>query len=210
MGMLLADVSVRKLVLQGCTMLRVMIVDDSEERSLYLRLMLEQVGYTVVAEVFEPRMIYDAVKTRAPDVIIIDTESPSRDTLEHVALLSERDPRPIVMFSSDRGSTAIRQAVQAGVSAYIVDGLAAERVKPIIEVAMARFESYQAVKTELADVKTRLSDRKLIDRAKGVLMKARGLDENAAYAALRKLAMERSLSMGEVSRQLLAVSDLLS
>jgi response regulator NasT len=191
-------------------MLRVMIVDDSEERSLYLRLMLEQVGYTVVAEVFEPRMIYDAVKTRAPDVIIIDTESPSRDTLEHVALLSERDPRPIVMFSSDRGSTAIRQAVQAGVSAYIVDGLAAERVKPIIEVAIARFESYQAVKTELAEVKTRLSDRKLIDRAKGVLMKARGLDENAAYAALRKLAMERSLSMGEVSRQLLAVSDLLS
>ncbi len=191
-------------------MLRVMIVDDSEERSLYLRLMLEQVGYTVVAEVFEPRMIYEAVKTHAPDVIIIDTESPSRDTLEHVALLSERDPRPIVMFSSDRGSTAIREAVQAGVSAYIVDGLAAERVKPIIEVAIARFESYQAVKTELAEVKTRLSDRKLIDRAKGVLMKARGLDENAAYAALRRLAMERSLSMGEVSRQLLAVSDLLS
>jgi two-component system, response regulator / RNA-binding antiterminator len=190
-------------------MLRVMIVDDSEERSLYLRLMLEQVGYTVVAEVFEPRRIYDAVRDRAPDVIIIDTESPSRDTLEHIALLSETAPRPIVMFSSDRASDTIREAVQAGVSAYIVDGLAAERVQPIIEVAIARFESYQAVKTELAQVKTKLSERKVVEKAKGVLMKARSIGEDEAYSALRKMAMERSLTIGEVSRQLLAVSDLL-
>jgi response regulator NasT len=190
-------------------MLRVMIVDDSEERSLYLRLMLEQVGYTVVAEVFEPSKIYDAVTRRKPDVIIIDTESPSRDTLEHIAVLSETAPRPIVMFSADRASDTIREAVQAGVSAYIVDGLAAERVQPIIEVAMARFESFQAVKTELAQVKTKLSERKLVEKAKGVLMKARSIDEDAAYAALRKMAMERNLTIGEVSRQLLAVSDLL-
>jgi response regulator NasT len=190
-------------------MLRVMIVDDSEERSLYLRLMLEQVGYTVVGEIFEPRKLYDAVRDRSPDVIIIDTESPSRDTLEHIAQLSETDPRPIVMFSSDSGSASIREAVQAGVSAYIVDGLTAERVKPIIEVAIARFESYQAVKTELAQVKTKLSDRKLVERAKGVLMKARSINEDEAYSALRKMAMERSLTIGEVSRQLLAVSDLL-
>ena len=194
-------------------MLRVMIVDDSEtdshSRSLYLRLMLEQVGYTVVAEVFEPRRIYAAVKTHSPDVIIVDTESPSRDTLEHVAVLSETDPRPIVMFSSDSGSATIREAVQAGVSAYIVDGLAAERVKPIIEVAIARFESFQAVKTELAQVKTKLSERKLVERAKGVLMRARSINEDEAYSALRTMAMERSLTIGEVSRQLLAVSDLL-
>lgn len=190
-------------------MLRVMIVDDSQDRSLYLRLMLEQVGYVVVAEIVEPRMIYAAVKAHAPDVIIVDTESPSRDTLEHVAVLSETDPRPIVMFSSDSGSATIREAVQAGVSAYIVNGLAAERVRPIIEVAMARFESYQAVKTELAQVKTKLSERKLVERAKGVLMKARSIGEDEAYGALRKMAMERSLTLGEVSRQLLAVSDLL-
>ena len=193
-------------------MLRVMIVDDSadsQSRSLYLRLMLEQVGYAVVAEVFEPRKIYDAVRTRTPDVIIIDTESPSRDTLEHIAQLSETDPRPIVMFSSDRGSDTIREAVEAGVSAYIVDGLAAERVKPIIEVAIARFESFQAVKTELAKVKTKLSERKRVEKAKGVLMKARSITEDEAYSALRKMAMERSLTIGEVSRQLLAVSDLL-
>ncbi len=194
-------------------MLRVMIVDDSEtdshRRSLYLRLMLEQVGYTVVAEVFQPRRIHEAVKTRSPDVIIVDTESPSRDTLEHIALLSETDPRPIVMFSADRGSDTIREAVQAGVSAYIVDGLAVERVQPIIEVAIARFDAHQAVKTELAQMKTKLSERKLVERAKGVLMKARTIGENEAYGALRKMAMERSLTIGEVSRQLLAVSDLL-
>ncbi len=190
-------------------MLRVMIVDDSEERSLYLRLMLEQVGYAVVAEVFEPAKIYEAVRTRAPDIIIVDTESPSRDTLEHIAVLSETAPRPIVMFSADRASDTIREAVQAGVSAYIVDGLAAERVKPIIEVAIARFESFQAVKSELAQVKTKLSERKLVEKAKGVLMKARSIDEDAAYGALRKMAMERNLTIGEVSRQLLAVSDLL-
>ena len=190
-------------------MLRVMIVDDSEERSLYLRLMLEEVGYAVVAEVFEPAKIYEAVKTRKPEVIIIDTESPSRDTLEHIAVLSETAPRPIVMFSADRASETIREAVQAGVSAYIVDGLAIERVKPIIDVAIARFESFQAVKTELAKVKTKLSERRLVEKAKGVLMKARSIDEDAAYGALRKMAMERSLTIGEVSRQLLAVSDLL-
>jgi response regulator NasT len=191
-------------------MLRVMIVDDSEERSLCLRLMLEQVGYSVVAEVFEPRRIYDAVRTRQPDVIIVDTDSPSRDTLEHIALLSETEPRPIVMFATDRESGTIQEAVRAGVSAYIVDGLATARVKPIIEVAMARFESFQAVKSELAEVKSKLSDRKTIERAKGVLMKARSIDEDEAYAALRKMAMERSLTVGEVSRQFLAVSDLLA
>lgn len=193
-------------------MLRVMIVDDgadSQSRSLYLRLMLEKVGYMVVSEVFEPRRIYDAVRTQQPDVIIVDTDSPSRDTLEHIAILSETEPRPIVMFASDRESDTIREAVQAGVSAYIVDGLAAERVKPIVEVAMARFESFQAVRTELAQVKTKLSDRKTIERAKGVLMKARAINEDEAYAALRKMAMERSLTIGEVSRQFLAVSDLL-
>ena len=193
-------------------MLRVMIVDDgadSHSRSLHLRLMLEEVGYSVVAEVFEPSRIYEAVRTGQPDVIIVDTDSPSRDTLEHIAILSETEPRPIVMFASDRGSATIREAVEAGVSAYIVDGLAAERVKPIIEVAMARFESYQAVKTELAQVKTKLSDRKVVEKAKGVLMKARSIGEDEAYAALRKMAMERSLTIGEVSRQFLAVSDLL-
>jgi two-component system, response regulator / RNA-binding antiterminator len=193
-------------------MLRVMMVGDSADsrcRSPSVREMLEQAGYTVVAEVSGSRGLGEGMRAHAPDVLIVDTESPSCDTLERLAQLSEHTPRPIVMFSSDRDSNTIRAAVEAGVSAYIVDGLAAERMKPIVEVAIARFESFQAVRAELAQVKTKLSERKTVERAKGLLMKARSINEDEAYAALRKMAMERSLTIGEVSRQFLAVSDLL-
>jgi len=189
--------------------LRIMLVDESESRSLELSLMLAKLGYEVVAEVSNPRELYAKVRELAPDVIIIDTESPSRDTLEHVALLSERDPRPIVMFSADRTSESIRAATGAGVSAYIVDGLSASRVEPIIAAAVARFEAFQKMRHELARAQTQLSDRKLVERAKGVLMKARKLDEEQAYAALRRMAMERSITIGEVAKRLLEVSDLL-
>lgn len=187
-----------------------MLVEDSESRSLVVRLMLENLGYLVVAEVFEPRLLYDAVRRHLPDVIIIDTASPSRDTLEHIAMLSEREPRPIVMFSADRDQQRIRAAVRAGASAYVVDGLAAERVSPIIEAAIARFESFQTIRRELAQVRTKLSERKLVERAKGVLMKARGMSEEDAYAALRSMAMERSIGIGELARQVLSVSSLLA
>jgi len=189
--------------------LRIMLVDESESRSLELRLMLGKLGYDVVAEVCNPRELYARVRELAPDVIIIDTESPSRDTLEHVALLSERDPRPIVMFSADRTSETIRAATGAGVSAYVVDGLQASRVEPIVAAAVARFEAFQGMRHALAKAQTQLSDRKLIERAKGVLMKARKLDEEQAYAALRRMAMERSITIGEVAKRLLEVSDLL-
>jgi response regulator NasT len=189
--------------------LRIMLVDDSEPRSRELRQMLGNLGHDVVAEVRNPRELYAKVKTLAPDVIIIDTESPSRDTLEHVALLSEQDPRPIVMFSADRDGDTIRAATRAGVSAYVVDGLSATRVEPIIAAAVARFDAFQAVKRELVRAHTRLSERKLVERAKGVLMKARKLSEEDAYAALRRMAMERSVTIGEVAKRLLEVSDLL-
>jgi response regulator NasT len=186
-----------------------MLVDDSESRSLELRLMFEKLGHEVVAEVFKPRELYATVSRLAPDLIIIDTDSPTRDTLEHVALLSERRPRPIVMFSADRSGAAIRAATGAGVSAYVVDGISAARIEPIIAAAVARFEAFQAVKHELAQANTRLSERKLVERAKGVLMKARKLSEEDAYAALRRMAMERSITLGEVAKRLLEVSDLL-
>ena len=188
--------------------LRIMLVDDSESRSRELRLMLGDLGHDVVAEVRNPRELYAKVKTMAPDVIIIDTDSPSRDTLEHVALLSEQDPRPIVMFSADRDGDTIRAATRAGVSAYVVDGLSATRVEPIIAAAVARFDAFQAMKHELAQAHTRLSERKLVERAKGVLMKARGISEDEAYAALRRTAMERSITIGEVAKRVLEVSDL--
>lgn len=186
-----------------------MVVDESESRSLELRLMFQSLGYDVVAEVANPVDIYGRVALLRPDVIVIDTDSPSRDTLDHVALLSERDPRPIVMFSQDREATTIRAATRAGASAYVVDGIDAARVVPIIEAAVARFEAYQAVRDELVQTKTRLTERKAIDRAKGVLMKARGISEDEAYAALRRMAMERGKRLGEVAKLVIDVADVL-
>ena len=129
--------------------------------------------------------------------------------LEHVVMVSRDQPRPIVMFSSDGASEAIRDAVKAGVSAYIVDGLAAGRVKGIIEVAVARFDEYQRLVAELAEANLKLSERKLVDRAKGILMKSRDYSEDEAYHALRKLAMTRKKRMGDAARMVIDMEDLL-
>lgn len=191
-------------------MLRIMLVDDTPDRSLYLRLVLERLGYEVVAEIAEPRKLYDAVTRFAPDAIIIDTDSPSRDTLEHLCLVTESCPRPIVMFTNDAGRESIREAVRAGVTAYIVDGLAPERIAPIIETALARFEAFQSVKHELAQTRSKLSERKLVERAKGILMKEKNLPEDEAYRMLRKLAMDKSLSLSAVAEQVITVAKLLA
>jgi two-component system, response regulator / RNA-binding antiterminator len=191
-------------------MLRIMLVDDTPDRSLYLRLILERLGYEVVAEIAEPRRLYDAVTRHAPDAIIIDTDSPSRDTLEHLCLVTENCPRPIVMFTSDADRESIREAVRAGVTAYVVDGLAPERISPIIETALARFEVFQSVKHELTQTRNKLSERKLVERAKGILMKEKNLPEDEAYRMLRKLAMDKNLSLSAVAEQVITVAKLLA
>ena len=190
-------------------MLRVMLVDDTPERSFYLRLMLERLGYEVVAEISNPRLLHDEVLRLAPDAIIVDTASPSRDTLENICMVTENCPRPIVMFAHDAGRTSIREAVRAGVNAYVVDGLSPERIAPIVETAVARFEAFQAVKDELAETRSKLSERKLVERAKGILMKEKGLSEDAAYHMLRKLAMDKNLSLGALAEQVVTVAKLL-
>jgi response regulator NasT len=143
-------------------------------------------------------------------VIIIDTESPSRDTLEHIVVMGQHKPRPIVMFSADHASEAIEAAVRAGVSAYMVDGIDVSLIKPIVSAAVANFNEFQRLKTELAQTASKLEERKLVERAKGFLMKQKNLGEDEAYHAMRKLAMERNLRLAEVARQLLAVADLLA
>jgi two-component system, response regulator / RNA-binding antiterminator len=190
-------------------MVRIMLMDESPERLLGLRLTFERLGYDVVAEVFNPRELYDEVKRHSPDVIIVDTESPSRDTLEHLCVITESCPRPIVMFTQDAKRESIREAVRAGVTAYVVDGFAAERIEPIVEAALARFEAFQSVQTELAQTRTKLTERKLVERAKGILMKEKNLPEDEAYRVLRKLAMDRCTPLGTVAEQVIAYARLL-
>jgi response regulator NasT len=149
------------------------------------------------------------VERLAPDVIVIDTESPTRDALEHLVVVSQSSPRPIVMFASDGGNDAIRRAVRAGVSAYVVDGLDAARVDSIVAVACARFDEFQRLKTELADANLKLAERKQVERAKGLLMEQRGISEDEAFHALRRLAMTRKVRLGEAAQQLIDAAELL-
>jgi response regulator NasT len=190
-------------------MLRIMLVDDMPERSFYLRLVLERLGYDVVAEVANPRELHDEALRLSPDAIIVETDSPSRDTLENICMITESCPRPIVMFAHDPARESIREAVRVGVSAYVVDGLSPERISPIIETAVARFEAFQTVKDELEKTKTKLGERKLIERAKGILMKEKKISEEDAYRLLRKLAMDKSLSVAAVAQQVITIAKLL-
>ena len=189
--------------------MRVLVVDESDERAALLREALTAAGHEVAASITSPLELLRAVDTQRPDVIVIDTDSPTRDVLEHVVIVSQSSPRPIVMFSSDAGGAAIRDAVRAGVSAYVVDGLDASRVSSIVEVACARFEEFQRLRIELADANLKLSERKLVERAKGLLMRSRGLSEDDAYHALRKLAMAKKQRLGETAQQVIDAADLL-
>lgn len=189
--------------------LRVMVVDDATERAEVVQWALRRAGHEVIAHVASTFDLHRRVIELKPDVIIIDTESPDRDTLENLSLVNRDAPRPVVMFTNDGDNRKIREAVRAGVSAYVVDGLAADRVRPIIDVAVARFEQFQALRRELEETEGKLADRKLIERAKGILMKSAKLGEEEAYRALRKQAMDRNLQLVEVARQVIAVSELL-
>ena len=189
--------------------MRVLVVDESEERAALLRDGLRQAGCEVAASLSSPFALLESVRTEQPDVIVIDTDSPSRDVLEHLVMVTQQTPRPIVMFANDGAPDTIRDAVRAGVSAYVVDGLDPARLKTIVDVAIARFENFQTLRARLADAEDRLVERKLVERAKGLLMKRRSLDEEAAYAALRRMAMDRKLKLGEVAQRILDAADLL-
>ena len=189
--------------------LRVLLVDETFERAALLKRALQEAGYRIAAHVSSSADLPGLVRELKPDVIILDTDSPDRDTLEHLCVISRDDPRPIVMFTHDGDSDKIRAAMRAGVSAYVVDGLQSERLRPIMDVAMARFNEFQSMRNELEKAENQLAERKYVERAKGILMKQRGWSEEEAYQALRKMAMDKGLKVAEVASQLLAVSELL-
>ena len=190
-------------------MLTVLVIDESRSRAGEICAGLALAGYQVAAILAGAENLTAEVERLQPDVILIDTESPSRDTLEHLAAMNKNMPRPVVVFTQEEARETMRDALKAGVSAYVVDGLDPKRIKTIVDVARVRFEDTQALRRELDEVSKKLSDRKLVDKAKGVLMKARGLDEDAAYHAMRKLAMERSQPMVKVGRDIIDMARVL-
>jgi len=194
---------------QSPSTLKVMLVDDQPARAALLEQALRDHQFSVIARLSSAAGLAEQVEKLQPDIIIIDIESPDRDTLENMAILHRDNPRPVVMFAEEGDSGTIERAVRAGVSAYVVDGLNPSRVKPIVDVAIARFREFQALRQELQETRSQLADRKQIDRAKGLLMKQRGLDEQEAYAAMRKMAMDRGQKIGEVANNIIAVLELL-
>ncbi len=182
---------------------------DQAERSRALRIGLLENGYNVIAVLPTDAFLPDRLAQLQPDMIIVDAESGARDTLEHVVMATRDERRPIVLFTNDGDTTHVKDAVAAGVTAYIVAGLAPERIRPILDVAMARFQHEQALRRELADAKSELRERKTIERAKGLLMQRQGLTEPQAYEKLRKTAMDRGLRLAEVAQRILDVADLL-
>jgi response regulator NasT len=195
---------------EGTGSLRVLLVDANKGRSALLEQALSDAGYSVIAKINTGEDLAAQVRQHEPDVIIVDLESPDRDTLEHMHTISRDQPRPIVMFAEDEDSNTIHKAIKAGVSAYIVDGLSSKRVKPVMDVAITRFREYQALRDELNRTKISLEERKLLDRAKAVLIKSQGMTEEEAYQAIRKLAMDRGLKLAEAARNVISVMDLFS
>lgn len=190
-------------------MLRVLIVDSSRERAADVCAALALAGHQVAAVLSSALDLSDQVLATKPDVIFIQADSPSRDTLEHLATMNRDCPRPVLLFSQDTDSAMIRRAVKAGVSSYVVDSVSAERLDSLVEVAIAQFEEFQTLRAELDDANRKLTERIVVDKAKGLLMKARGLDEEAAYHTLRKLAMERGRKLADVARDVVDMASLL-
>jgi len=189
--------------------LRVMVVDADRARGRNLRAALALNGYDVVAELRDAIDLYAAVAAHKPEIIIVAADSPDRDTLEHISASTRDAPRPVVMFTRDGASASIRAAVRAGVSAYVVDGLAPERLQSILEVARVSFAAHHELTRKLADTERQLAERKVIEQAKGLLMQRRGMNEKQAYAELRALAMQTGKRLGEVSETLVAAAHLI-
>ena len=189
--------------------IKVMLVDEGHARSTMLVQTLVEAGYDVVARIMCDDDLLARLDKIDPDVLMLDLESPDHRILEQLSLVNQIKPRPIIMFADKGESSIINAAVKAGVSAYIVDGLTARRIKPVMDVALARFDEYQRLRSELDKTKASLAERKLIDRAKGIIMQQRSISEDDAYKSLRKLAMDRNQKMVDVAKNVIEVSELL-
>lgn len=192
------------------TKLSILIIDENRLRAAVIEAGLRDAGYTNLTIIHDVAGIAGRISEIRPDVIVIDLENPNRDMLESMFQLSRAVQRPIAMFVDRSDQATIEAAVEAGVSAYVVDGLRRERVKPILDMAISRFNAFARMARELDEARSQLESRKLIDRAKGILMTTRGVSESQAYALLRKTAMSQNRRISEVAESLITAVGLLS
>ena len=189
--------------------LSILIIDENRIRASIIEEGLREAGYVRVAVIHDVNEVGRTISQTPPDVIFIDLENPKRDTLEHFFSLSRAIQRPIAMFVDRSDGAMIEKAVEAGVSAYVVDGLKKERVKPILDMAISRFNAFSRLTRELEEARSALEERKIIDQAKGILMKTKGLGEPEAYALLRKTAMNQNRRLVDLAQSLITAANLL-
>jgi two-component system, response regulator / RNA-binding antiterminator len=188
---------------------KIVIVDESPIRAAILQEGLREAGFTQVVHISEMQSLLARIYAVDPDIILIDLENPSRDVLEAMFQVSRAVKRPIAMFVDQSDSASIQASVEAGVSAYIVDGLKKERIKPILDLCVSRFNAFAKLQEELERTKSQLEDRKIIEKAKGILMKVKGLTEDEAYVLLRSTAMREKKKIGEIAQSIITASEML-
>ena len=188
---------------------KIVIIDESPIRAAILQEGLREAGFIEVVHISEMQSLLARIYALDPDIILIDLENPSRDSLEQMFQVSRAVRRPIAMFVDQSDAASIQASVDAGVSAYIVDGLKKERIKPILDLCVSRFNAFAKLQDELDRTKNALEERKVIDRAKGILMKLKGLTEEEAYVLMRSTAMREKKKIGEIAQSILTASELL-
>lgn len=191
------------------TDLTILVIDENTIRASIIEEGLKEAGHLQVSVIHEMQGVARLIETMDPDVIIIDIENPNRDMMEHMFQLTRMISRPIAMFVDRSDTASIEAAVDAGVSAYVVDGLKKERIKPILDMAVSRFNAFSRLQRELAEARTALEERKVIERAKGILMKMRGLSEEQAFALLRQTAMNEKKKLADIAQSVVTAAGLL-
>jgi len=185
--------------------MNILIIDHIRRRTHQLEKTLTELGHDIVIRPNGKFVIYQLVQSFKPDVVFVNTDSPDRDTLEDISVMTSQAPRPLIIFADDENDEIIRQSIQAGASAYIVDGLQPARIKTLLNVAIFRFEEQQRMSAELSKIKNELADRKIIDKAKGMLMKHKQCDEESAFSAMRNMAMNKNQRLAVVAKDVISL-----
>lgn len=189
--------------------LRIAVIDKNPLRAAILEEGLREAGHMSVVHIDDTAELLDRLRAIDPDVILIDLESPSRDVLKQMFMVSRSVARPVAMFVDQSDTAMINAAIDAGVSAYIVDGLRKDRIKPILDTTISRFNVFAKLKKELEQAKSQIEDRKAIDRAKALIMRAKSIPEDQAYALMRQAAMNEHKKIADIARSIITAAELL-